>query len=57
MYSLSGGYLESWAHPAAASRLASMRHALNRIKVFRVRIVIVIPMEHSFPGFSVRLGG
>src|SRR5712691_6673936 len=49
MYSLSGGYLGPWAHPAAASKFASTRHAMSRIEILRVRVaVIVIAMDRSF---------
>src|SRR2546422_4190753 len=55
MYSLSGGYLEPWAHPAAASKFASTRHAMSRIEILRIRVaVIVIAMDLSFLGLSAR---
>src|SRR5437867_4334256 len=65
MYSLSGGYLEPWANPAAASKFASTRHAMSRIEILRVRVaVIVIAMvspfrvfRHGLPSrFLCRLG-
>src|SRR2546425_13009541 len=55
MYSLSGGYLEPWAHPAAASKFASTRHAMSRIEILLIRVaVIVIAMDLSFLGLSAR---